>query len=179
MALVMSRPIYREEALRRYSDPSTRTSKPLVIGRVWFVLFWVLVALLGAAGAGLALVQVPNLMTVRVTVTRYRADPAPRLDVTAEVPQDQALPRVRDETTVRLESRPRPLTCHVVDPGGALVAVDELKKRFGTATRPARLAVLSCDVVGGEPRTLVRGAGEAVIESGTVAAGSLLFGGGS
>ncbi|RVX46780.1 hypothetical protein EDD27_9683 [Nonomuraea polychroma] len=52
----MSRPIYREEALRRYADPATRESKPLVIRRRWFVLLWGLVMVLLAIGGGLALV---------------------------------------------------------------------------------------------------------------------------
>ncbi|MGI5284569.1 hypothetical protein ACQEVF_14680 [Nonomuraea polychroma] len=52
----MSRPIYREEALRRYADPATRESKPLVIRRRWFVLLWGLVMVLLAIGGALALV---------------------------------------------------------------------------------------------------------------------------
>ncbi|MEU8272006.1 hypothetical protein AB0B89_33235 [Sphaerisporangium sp. NPDC049002] len=173
----MNRPIFREEALRRYSDPSTRTSKPLIIRRAWFVLLWALVALLCVAVAGLTLIQVPNLVTVQVTVTRYKADPTPRFDVTAQVPQDHALPRVHDETTVRLAGEARPLDCRVADPGGPVIGVDELKKRFGTAKGPARLAVLSCIAFGTEARRLVGRTGEAVITSGTVTAGTLLLGG--
>ncbi|MFI7706727.1 hypothetical protein [Nonomuraea sp. NPDC049480] len=56
MALVVSRPIYREEALHRYADLSTRESKPLVISRKWFVLLWGLVIVLLALGGALALV---------------------------------------------------------------------------------------------------------------------------
>jgi hypothetical protein len=56
MALVVSRPVYREEALRRYADPSTRESRPLIIRREWFVLLWGLVIVLLALGGGLALV---------------------------------------------------------------------------------------------------------------------------
>ncbi|GAA3203184.1 hypothetical protein [Nonomuraea helvata] len=56
MALVVSRPVYREEALRRYADPAARESEPLVIRRAWFVLLWALVAVLLAAGGALAFV---------------------------------------------------------------------------------------------------------------------------
>ncbi|WP_248964191.1 hypothetical protein [Sphaerisporangium perillae] len=175
----MSRPIYREEALRRYSVREQQADKPLVIRKAWFVLFWGLVALLGAAGAGLAVVQVPNLVTVQVMVTGYQAEPASHFDVTAQVPQDRDLPRAGDEATVRLAGRARPLSCHVTDPGGPVVTVERLKKRFATATGPARLAVLSCQITGEQPDGLLRRSGEAVIPSGTVAAGTLLLGGGS
>ncbi|MEV0237653.1 hypothetical protein [Nonomuraea sp. NPDC050786] len=55
MALVVSRPLYREEALRRYADAATRESAALVIRRRWFVLLWGLVIVLLAIGGGLAL----------------------------------------------------------------------------------------------------------------------------
>ncbi|WP_214413342.1 hypothetical protein [Sphaerisporangium fuscum] len=178
MALVVSRPIFREEALRRYSDPSRRDSKPLLISGGWFVLLWALLALLGAAGAALALVQVPDLTTVQATVTRYAASPAPRLDVTAQMPQDRPVPHPGDPATVRLTGWRRPLDCQVADAGGAVVEAEQLRKRFGTAAGPARLAVLACRISPGEDGpTLVRRAGQAVVRTGTVAAGSLLFGG--
>ncbi len=60
-----------------------------------------------------------------------------------------------------------------------MIGVDELRRRFGTATGPARLAVLSCEVAGDDSRGLAGRAGEAVIETGTVTAGTLLFGAGA
>ncbi|WP_405142356.1 hypothetical protein OG589_34265 [Sphaerisporangium sp. NBC_01403] len=171
--------IYRDEALRRYSGPSTRMSRPLVIRRVWFVLLWTLIALLGAAVAGLALIRVPDLTTAPVTVTKYSADPTPHLLVTAQVPSGRAAPKVGDEATVRLARVARPLTCPVVNAGGPVIEVEQLRKRFGSASGPARLVELSCRIAGEELQGVVRGTGEAVIETGTVTAGSLLFGDGT
>ncbi|GGK81124.1 hypothetical protein Sme01_44380 [Sphaerisporangium melleum] len=169
----MSRPIYREEALRRYRVRERQGDRPLVVPKMWFAALWALVAVLGAAAAALTLIQVPHLVTVPATVTGYRTG---SVDVIAHLPWDRPAPRAGAEATVRLAGPARPLACQVSRPGAA--GAGRLKAAPGTV-KPARLAVLSCRVTGVEPRELLRRSGEAVVPTGTVAAGTQMFGDGS
>ncbi|MET8162215.1 hypothetical protein ABZT47_38140 [Sphaerisporangium sp. NPDC005289] len=175
MALVVNRPIYREEALRRYRVRERQGDRPLVVHKMWFAALWALVAVLGAAAATLTLIQVPHLVTVPATVTGYRTG---SVDVIAHVPWDRPAPRTGAQATLRLVGPARPLVCQVGRPGASLAGDGRLKAAPGTV-EPARLAVLSCRVTGVEPRELLRRSGEAVVPSGTVAAGTQLFGDGS